>query len=168
MLNRILQTSAIVALLLLSLVLWDLHQLVREARVSLLLTDPVLGNINAAASNLTTAAGAIGVVAQSANAGLVAETKRLNAGTLELQKTEASLRLLLVRTDRNLNDELLPKASQVLSSTKVTIDALQPSLAASAQATQRLDDLLGSPAIPTALDGLSASATNLQHTTADA
>jgi paraquat-inducible protein B len=178
MLNRILQTSAIVALLLLSLVLWDLHQLAREARVSLLLTDPVLGNINAAASNLTAAAGAIGTVARSANAGLVAETKRLNAGTLELQKTEASARLLIVRTNESLNggpdvkSPLLPAAANALNRMTADVDdvtaGLAPSLQNLQQGSAAFAAAAADPNIRKSLDSLAASSLEAAETLQEA
>lgn len=97
-----------------SSVLLEMRGLLRDVRLSVLMSDAVLGNVNDA--SLQTAQ-----MAKTAGGALTAETKRLDASTRELQKTEASARLLIVRTNESLNGSpnvrgLLPATTEALGS----------------------------------------------------
>lgn len=154
---RILQA---VALLFLCIVLWDAHKFIRDLRVSLRETDIVLGNVNQASSDLSG-------IAKTANSAMGAEVGRINASTLELQKTEASARLLIVRTNESLNGGpnvpgLLPQATTALSSANSLsigtlgrvdrlADQLEPAITDLRRSSASLADVAGDPNIPVTL-----------------
>jgi hypothetical protein len=113
------------------------------------------------------AAFTVSAMAKTTNVALNAETKRLDASTRELQKTEASARLLIVRTNESLNggpngEGLLPSAAASLraigdlsSRSAADIDRIaeeaQPAIANATRATATLADSAADPNIKLAI-----------------
>lgn len=161
--NATLRGFQIVTLTALCLVLWDAHKFIGEARITLRLADPVMGNVNSTTQELAE-------MARIGSAAMQAETKRIDASTKELQKTEASARLLIVRTDESLNggphvDGLLPQATEsvksigIVSARAVTdLDRisteLEPSLESLARGTESFAQTAADPAIEKTLANL--------------
>jgi len=162
-LTHLLQAFKLFALIICCVVLWDVHGLIRDARVTIRGADPILGNINQAASDLSG-------MTKVANSAMSAETGRIAASTKELQKTEASVRLLVVRTNESLNGSpnvagLLPTATGALRSATAlsdgtlaridrTADSLEPSLLALNRGTTAFANAASDPNIPVTLANL--------------
>lgn len=150
----------IVLTLTLSTTLLEFRGLIRDARISVRMSDSVMGNVNDAAFEVSG-------ITKTAGGALAAETKRLDASTKELQKTEASARLLIVRTNESLNGGphvrgLLPEATaslgafEKLTETAATdLDSanreLAPSLTNLARGTAAFADAAADPAIKNTL-----------------
>ena len=93
----------------------------------------------------------------------------LNKTSLETYKTAAAARLVLVRTDKSLNDILVPRLARQLEDADIlteqaaqdlhaTVMALQPTLENLARASQNAADTIADPEIK-------ASLANLEETT---
>lgn len=136
----------ILVTLTLSIFLLECCGLIRDVRLSVRMSDAVLGNVNDA--SLQTAQ-----MAKTAGGALTAETKRLDASTRELQKTEASARLLIVRTDEALNGG--PHVAGLLRSLG---DLTQQTIAEMASASTKLNP---------ALDNLSRATASAADTLGD-
>jgi methyl-accepting chemotaxis protein len=101
---------------------------------------------------------------------MAAETKRIDASTLEFQKTEAASRLLIVRTNASINGSpdvrgLLPELTKVVASGDVLVrqagddlqrvsDRLTPILSSAGRAADSAAVALGNPAIQHSLEHL--------------
>ncbi len=123
----------------------------------------------------------------SAQANLAAAEQRAYWAktSLETYKTMASLRLTIVRTDKSLNDELVPRLAKTLDSTAElsttaaadlhrTMEELQPTLGNLSQASSAAAAAMSDPAIHDTLvhlDGVAAesekTAAHLEATTHD-
>jgi hypothetical protein len=158
-------------------VLMELRRFVRDLDVSVRMSDTVLANVNQSTRYLEKTASNLDNLTAS-------EVKRINASTLEFQKTEASTRLLIVRTNESLNGGphvagLFPQATATISSAqqlaesaneglRATTDLVRPSLDNLARATANAADTLADPAIKASLDNLAATSTSVAGVSADA
>jgi heme exporter protein D len=153
-------------------VLNEARLLLHDCRKSLRESDYVLGNVNAAAGQINQAAGKLNAAADS-------QAAYWQKTSLEMYKTSASLRLLLVRTDRSLNDQIAPQLTATLRGTEQlsqqatldlqrTTDALSPSLSNLARTSAAAADAMSDPTIKDSLHHLDETTASMAGVSADA
>lgn len=148
--------------------LLETRELIHETRSDARELSTALGQIA-----ITAAQAAEQVKQASSQANLAAEEQRKywNKTSLETYKTMASLRLTIVRTDRSLNDELIPQISRSITDNgrllADTQQELKPSLDNLARASAAAADAMADPHIRQALAHADTTSANLEAATVE-
>ena len=134
--------------------------LLRDARLgvneTLTTVNKDLQTLDAAAEQLRAAGVQANVAAASANGAMTEERAYFAKTSLEVYKTAAAARLVLVRTDHSLNDEFMPKLGatmqdtdalmrQTASDMHATVLSMQPTLENLAEASAAAADAMADP-----------------------
>jgi hypothetical protein len=158
--------------------LWQVRGLARDLRVSVRETDYVLANINTTAINAIEAS-------NTAKEAAIEQKKYWSMTSLQTYKVITDLKGLIVRTDRSINVELVPKLSADLESSNTlikestdnlrnTVIRLEPTLDNLARASGNAADVMGDPRIRETLEhvdetslALAATANHVEATALD-
>jgi hypothetical protein len=155
-------------------VLWDAHLLLRDARTTLTLADPVLGNLNATSQGMAAALVKVNALAD-------VESGKIAASTEELRKTERatragidSLRQVFIDIHQNVVPQVTATIAHLDTNQAALMNQLTPTLENASKTSAALARDLADPAIPETLhhvDEISAhtaaGTANLEATTAD-
>lgn len=160
----------------LALLLIELALLARTARTSLVTLSKNLDALAVTANQTVVEARDA-----STQAKLAATEQRAywQKTSLETYKTMASLRLTIVRTDRSVNDELVPRLALALDNTnklaaaaagdlQQTVDSLRPTLANLATASASAATAMSDPAIHETLAHVDEASAHAAITSAEA
>ena len=168
--KEIIKLACVVALSLAGCaVLLELHGLIRDTRAD----EKRIANETETLIQTAQQASDAAVQAEKA------QFETLNHTSAEVYKTTAAARLVLVRLDKSLNDELGPRLASSITDTDLAIRnasqnlsaiaaGLQPTIQNSAEATTRLNALLASQEIPQSLANLADSTRQFDGVSIDA
>jgi len=166
-LTRLLKAFKLFALIICCIVLWDVHGLIRDARVTIRGADPILGNINQAAADLSG-------MTKVAGSAMAAETGKIDVTIDEARKDGRASRAALDSFRQVLIDvhqQVVPQAMQTLqhfdSNESLLMEELKPPIFNLNRGAAALADAASDPSIKLSLanaaDATGSGALAMKH-----